>query len=97
VFKKLELYGGLSASIDLIPNNSPDKIAWFGSNFNGSGYSIGLQAGATYFITRRLGLNTEINADYITFPSIPMLQIIEFFLPLPLLACATASSKRLKK
>lgn len=66
-FKRVELYGGLSAGYVYLSQ----RIKYFtGATFQtyhntGSGYTIGAQLGGTYYITRHIGLNGELSAAYL--------------------------------
>lgn len=63
---KLEMYGGLSAGyVYLSQRYKYFNGAGFRTYHNtGSGYTIGAQLGGTYYITRHIGLNGELNAAY---------------------------------
>ncbi|WP_276134380.1 hypothetical protein [Polluticoccus soli] len=58
-FGALTVYSGLSAGImSTMPTDKPR------SNL-ANGYTLGAQAGATYNVTKRFGVNAELAADYI--------------------------------
>jgi hypothetical protein len=58
---RIESYAGLSAGYVL---GHLDYFAPF-DNSNGGGYAIGAQAGASWFVTKHVGINAEVGVDYI--------------------------------
>ena len=64
-FKNFEIYGGASAGYVFFANTDtyipmPDV-----SRSHYSGYSTGVQTGATWYVTEHTGINLESHADYI--------------------------------
>ena len=66
-FDKLELYVGVSAGLGVVIHNKPTNEVNYDNSFNGYAALFGLQTGATYYITKRIGLNAELAADYTSF------------------------------
>lgn len=75
-----ELYGGLSAGFVILAGVKPDptisdltmdmetrqRTADYHIN-HGISFTAGAQMGCTYFVSRHIGLNVEVNADYVQF------------------------------
>ena len=72
-FKKLEAYGGLSAEYIFTKNQSkiiaPPSPANEQTTQNTTRLAGALQAGATYFITKHIGINAEVAGEYNNFPA----------------------------
>jgi hypothetical protein len=68
--KHREIYGGLSAGyIFIVKTETPQTASSSFKNNHTAGYSAGLQFGATYFVSKRIGINAEINGDYMNITS----------------------------
>ncbi len=64
---KLELYAGVSAGLGVVVHNKATNEVYYDNSIDGYAAIVGLQTGATYYITRRIGINAELAADYTTF------------------------------
>jgi hypothetical protein len=63
---KFESYAGVSAGYVLATKNE-DALALadqYYDHVNGNGFTAGAQLGTTYFLTKHLGFNAEVGADY---------------------------------
>ena len=83
--KRFQFYGGISAGYIFIKDAQGHYAAAdaLQLNKNGSyGYSAGMQLGATYFCTRHIGINADLNADYMHFSEGPMNKFQAFAYPL---------------
>lgn len=70
--KHMEVYGGLSIGYIFITKTETPQTEAFSFKNNGNiGYLGGLQLGATYFISKHIGVNAEVNADYMNITSGP--------------------------
>jgi hypothetical protein len=64
-FHRLETYGGLSGGFVFVTNShDPNFSTGYEKRINGAGYCLGLQIGGTYFVSKHIGVNAEISADY---------------------------------
>jgi len=64
-YGRLETYAGISAGCWLATKcEDPEALLpdYF-DHVNGNGFSVGLQGGGTYYITKRMGVNAEVNGD----------------------------------
>ncbi len=83
--KRFQFYGGVSAGYIFIKDEQGHYAASdaFQLNKNGSyGYSACMQLGATYFCTKHIGINADLNADYMRFSEGPMNKFQAFAYPL---------------
>ena len=63
---KFESYAGVSVGYVLATKNE-DALALaeeYYDHVNGNGFAAGAQLGTTYFVTKHLGINAEVGADY---------------------------------
>jgi hypothetical protein len=68
LFRREELFGGISAGYAFLYQKykySTGIIANAPFENRGDGYTVGLHIGGTYHISKHIGLNGEIDADYI--------------------------------
>ncbi len=83
---RFETYAGLSAGYLFIENSHRKfHINLESMTPNNNGYnalSVGVQAGTTYFLTKRLGLNAEMTGDYLRFHSLNYIPVQMFSFPL---------------
>jgi hypothetical protein len=64
-FGKIEAYGGISGGYVLkVANNDPKPDSISGSISHQYGMTAGAQFGATYYVTRKLGVNLEAAGNY---------------------------------
>lgn len=66
-FGNVQIYAGANAGMVLlhdvfIPPAENDPAPY--SIVNGSGYTVGVQAGSTWYFTKKFGLNAELQANY---------------------------------
>ena len=76
-FKKLSGYVGLSGLYSFMKTQSkvifpPGSGTETSVSHSGNGIGFAAQAGATYFITKHIGFNTELSGRYNNFPSGPL-------------------------
>jgi hypothetical protein len=74
-FNRLEVYGGFSAGYVLVDAKTEvlSPAGWPGSGRHSDGrLTGGIQAGATFFVTKRLGINAEVQGVYNNFPAGPL-------------------------
>lgn len=66
VFKHSEIYGGISAGYVLLTNGfiPPAEFNQVVPSKHGNGFTAGIQAGATYFVTKHIGINAEFQGNY---------------------------------
>ncbi len=68
--KHEEIYGGFSAGYVMKSQNinlSNAELLQYISSIYGNGYTIGIQLGGTYFLNQRIGLNAELQGNYMSF------------------------------